>query len=96
MEFASILSYYGMPVYVPNCVSVGDGCAMREDYHSSVGSVMRHASTSGPTSTQFHATKDDYILDAMPNVVVWLLWHDRIHPREGLTSYGSDQNPGRD
>ena len=42
MEFAFVLSYSVLPVYVPNCASVCDGYAMREDYRSSAGSVMGH------------------------------------------------------
>ena len=42
MEFASVLSYSGLPLYVPNCASVGDGCAVCKDYRSSAGSVMGH------------------------------------------------------
>ena len=37
-------------------------------------------SMSGPTSVHSYATKDDHILDIMPNVVSWLLWHNRFHP----------------
>ena len=37
-----MLSYSGPPVYVPNCVLVGDGCAMGEDYRSSAGFVVGH------------------------------------------------------
>ena len=37
-----MLSYSGLPVYIPNCVLVVYGCVMRKDYHSGDGSVMGH------------------------------------------------------
>ena len=40
MEFAFVLSYSGLPVYVPNCALVGDMCAIRKDYRSGDGSLL--------------------------------------------------------
>ena len=45
MEFAFVLSYYGLPVFVTNCALVGDMCAIREDYRSGSGSVLGHVCT---------------------------------------------------
>ena len=42
MEFASVLSYSDLPVYVPNCALVGDICAIFKDYCTSDGSMMGH------------------------------------------------------
>ena len=42
MEFAFVLSYSRLPLYVPNCASVGDRCTICKDYRSSARSVMRH------------------------------------------------------
>ena len=35
-----VLSYSGLPVFVPNFASVGDMCAIREDYRLGAGSVL--------------------------------------------------------
>ena len=37
------------------------------------------ASTIGTTSIHSYVIKDDHILDVMPNVDSWLLWHDHVH-----------------
>ena len=47
---------------------------------SGAWSLVVRASTSGPTSIYSYATKDDHILDAMHNAVLWLLRHDHVHP----------------
>ena len=40
VEFTFVLSYSGLTVYVPTGLSVGDMCAMRDDYHSDDGSLL--------------------------------------------------------
>jgi hypothetical protein len=40
VEFAFVLSYSGLPVYVPSCSLVGDICTLRGDYRSGPGSVL--------------------------------------------------------
>ena len=39
-EFAFVLSYSGLPVFIPNCVAVAYECAMHKGFHSDDGSVM--------------------------------------------------------
>ena len=40
VEFAFVLSYSGLPVYVPSCSSVGDIYTLSGDYRSGAGSVL--------------------------------------------------------